>query len=101
MARAPHDLADLRLAPVALALDEQIEAYSGLDAAELLRRVSLETNREPRTADERRSCLIESVTRFIDLHGWEVSWDPRGLEIRHGDHRLVLGVSEDLRSFIS
>jgi hypothetical protein len=101
MARAPHDLADLRLAPVALALDEQIEAYSAIDSAELLQRLSLETNREPRSADERRTCLIESLTRFIDLHGWKVSWDPRGLELRHGDHHLVLGVSEDLRAFLS
>ena len=101
MARAPHDLADLRLAPLALALDEQIEAYSELDGPELLRRVSLETNREPRTAEERQACLIESLTRFIELHGWEVSWDSRGLEIRHGGHHLVLGVSEELRNFVS
>lgn len=33
-----------------------------------------------------------AVTRQIDLHGWTVDWDPRGLRLTHSRHTLVLGI---------
>ncbi len=79
MPPAPHDLADLRLAPVALALNERLDALAGLDRAELLARVTLETNKEPRTPEERAEALLDSVAHLLDLGGWGLSWHVRVL----------------------
>ena len=36
--------------------------------------------------------LLQSLSREVDPHNWELSWDSRGLCLRHEDRRLVLQV---------
>jgi hypothetical protein len=97
---APHDVSDLLLAPLALRLDQELEDLAGLTAQELHFRISLATDRDPRTADERRRLLLEMLERFLQMGEWSLSWGERGLVLTHDDRRLVLGIPANLRAFL-
>ncbi|MGO8891416.1 MAG: hypothetical protein ACLP8X_09845 [Streptosporangiaceae bacterium] len=92
MATRPHDLTDLYLAPVALAVDARIEELSQLDRDRLTYEVALESDSPDFTRQLREEALIRTVTHLIDTHDWEFSWDPRGLRLTHEAHTFVLGV---------
>jgi hypothetical protein len=83
MAIRPHDVADLHLAPVVLAVDARIEELGRLDKDGLSYEVALAIREE---------ALINTVTHLLDRHEWEFSWDARGLRLTHAAHTLVLGV---------
>ena len=101
MSRRPHDPTDLFLAPVALAIDERLDELGGLSRAELARRIVLLTNLESHTAEEARHALIEAVTYLVELHGWQVSWDPRGCRLSHDTYSLVLGAPPVFAEFVA
>ena len=92
MATRPHDITDLYLAPVALAVDARIEELGRLDQEALVYEVGLESDTPDFTRAMREDALIRTVTHLIDLHGWEFSWDPRGLRLTHDEHTFVLGI---------
>ena len=91
MAR-PRDLSDLMLAPVALAVDRRLGDLGALPVHRLAERVAVLSGRPDWSTDLRERALLEAVTHLLDLRGWRVDWDPRGVRLRHGQHRLVLGV---------
>jgi hypothetical protein len=101
MTRRPHDPTDLYLAPVALAVDARLDELAGLTRAELAERVALETNREAHSAEAARHALVDEVTYLIELHGWEVSWDPRGIRLSHDEYSLVLGAPAVFAEFVA
>ncbi|MGH3188463.1 MAG: hypothetical protein ACRDOL_14545 [Streptosporangiaceae bacterium] len=92
MTTRPHDMTDLYLAPVLLAVDARIEELGRLDKERLAYEVALESDSPDFTRPFREEALIRTVTHLIDRHGWELSWDPRGLRLTHDVHTLVLGV---------
>lgn len=92
MAETPHDIVDLFLAPVALAIEERLGQLGGLSLDDLGHMVALESPGPDRTRIDREKALLRTITYLIDLHRWSVEWDPRGLRVSHGDHALVLGV---------
>jgi mannose-6-phosphate isomerase-like protein (cupin superfamily) len=92
MAIRPHDVADLYLAPVVLAVDARIEKLGRLDKDGLAYEVALESDSPDFTRRIREDGLIRTVTHLIDCHGWEFSWDPRGLRLTHDAHTFVLGI---------
>ena len=92
MATRPHDVADLYLAPVALAVDARIEELGRLDKERLAYEVALESDTPDFTRRMREDALLRTVTHVIDLHEWALSWDPRGLRVTHDAHSFVLGV---------
>ncbi len=99
----PHDLVDLRLAPVAIELDNALQELGAYNAKSLAYQIMLVTNRsEPdlSSAEGRQELLLRTATQFIDLRGWTVTWDPRGVRLRHGGHTVVLGVSHSIRQFV-
>lgn len=100
MLKVPHDATDVLLAPVALDLDQQLEQLGALDQAELHFLVALTTDRDPTSVDRRRELLLTSLVRDVDTHGWEVSWHERGLQLEHGDRRVVLGIPSSVRTFV-
>ncbi len=100
MSARPHDLADLYLAPVALDVDHRLEELSGLSVDEVAYRVILGADREPRNAKEREEAWLETLTRGLDLHGWQVSRHPRGLLLSHDSYALVLGIPAILASYL-
>jgi hypothetical protein len=99
----PHDVVDLQLAPVALALDQELEVLGRLDGEALLHHILIATNRRAEDAadqTEREAMVVRVLTQFIDLHGWEVTCDPRGVRLTHHDRRIVLGIPDSVREFV-
>lgn len=100
MTARPHDLSDLYLSPVALELDHRLGEMEGLSEDEIEFRVALETDRQPRERAERPALVLLSLTHGFETHDWEVEWVSRGLRISHGEHALVLGVPDGVRSYL-
>jgi hypothetical protein len=96
----PHDVVDLRLAPLALRLDRRLEDMAGLDPAQLRLRIALDTDRDGFEPAQRARDVVDSVCHLVDLGGWQVSWVERGLRLTHGQHSLVLGVPANLRAYV-
>jgi hypothetical protein len=92
MATRPHDITDLYLAPVVLAVDARIEELGRLDKSGLAYEVALESDSPDFTRRMREEALIRTVRHLIDSHDWEFSWDPRGLRLTHDAHTFVLGI---------
>lgn len=92
MTARPHDLADLYLSPVVLAVDARIEELGRLGKDQLDYEVALESDLPDFNRSMREESLLRAITHLIDRHGWEFSWDPRGLRLSHDEHALVLGI---------
>lgn len=101
MLARPHDISDLHLAPVVLALDARMDDLAQLSLPQLAMRVALESNRSDFSRDQRESGLLEAVRHIIDCHGWKLSWDPRGVRLTHGAHSVVLGAPATFTEFLS
>ena len=101
MATRPHDVTDLYLAPVLLAVDARIEELGHLDKDQLAHKVAFQSDAQDHTPRMREEALIETITSLIDCHGWELSWDPRGLRLTHDVHTFVLGVPGGFREYIA
>ncbi len=100
MSERPHDTHDLYLAPVALELDRRLDEFEGLDDEGVVLKIALTTNREARDAEHRARLTLEALTHSVDLHGWDVTLAPRGLQLAHGDHQLVLGLPASLQGYL-
>jgi len=92
MPARPHDITDLYLAPVALAVDARIEELGRLDKERLAYETALESDTPDFTRQMREEALIRTVTHLVDTHDWKFSWDPRGLRLTHDEHTIVLGL---------
>jgi hypothetical protein len=100
MAERPHDVTDLYLAPVLLAVDARIEELGALDEGELAYQVALESDSPDISRRMREEALIKSVTHLVDTHNWKFSWDSRGLRMTHDMHTFVLGVPEVFLNYL-
>jgi hypothetical protein len=96
----PHDISDLYLAPVALALDARIEALGRLDRPALRHEIALEGEYPDWTREFRATCLLAAITRGVRTHGWDFEWDPRGVRVSNHEHTYVLGVPLTLTAFL-
>jgi hypothetical protein len=92
MVTRPHDVTDLYLAPVVLAVDARIEELGRLDKERLAYEVALESDTPDVIRRLREEALIRTITHLLDCHDWELSWDQRGLRLKHDAHTLVLGI---------
>jgi hypothetical protein len=97
----PHDVPDLYLAPVVLSIDAKLDDLATLEPRALARRVAVESNLPDWTREDRERALLESILHFIDSRGWTMTWDPRGLRLRHAQHSLVLGVPANLALYLT
>src|SRR3954466_2033859 len=97
----PHDITDLRLAPVALELDATLERLGSIDGRELDTEIMRATDRalaDTADAPARQAIVLETITHDVDLEGWAASWDDRGIRLTHHSHTLVLGLPASLRA---
>ena len=101
MRELPHDIDDLRLAPLVLQLEGRLTELGALGPDELTYRVALDSDLPDWDQGRRRDAFLVSVARGLDLGGWELSWDPRGLRMSHGVHQVVLGVPESVIDYVS
>ncbi len=100
MTTLPHDITDLYLAPVVLAVDARIAELGQLDKKDLVYQVALESDTPDFTRQMREDALIRTIIHLIDTHDWEFGWDPRGLRMVHGAHTLVLGIPATFREYL-
>lgn len=96
----PKDLTDVFLAPVVLALDARLAELGQLGETELAYEVALEGDRPEWNRAFREEGVLQTLGRDLDLHGWVLSWDLRGLRLSHGDHSLVLGIPPRLHAYL-
>jgi hypothetical protein len=99
MTSLPHDIQDLYLAPVALAIDARIAELSKLEGKDLALAVALESDCADWNRELRDEALLRAVTHLADLHGWTANWDERGIRLTHGPHTFVLGVSAGIEAY--
>jgi hypothetical protein len=97
----PHDVSDLYLAPVVLSIDAKLDDLATSDSRTLAQRVAVESNLPDWTREDRERALLESIQHLIDCRGWTLTWDPRGLRLRHAEHSVVLGVPASLTDYLS
>ena len=100
MPNLPHDVSDLYLAPVVLAIDAKLDDLATLEPPALSQRVAVESNRPDWSREDRERALLESIQHFVDCRGWVMAWDPRGLRLSHAEHSLVLGVPANLAAYL-
>ena len=100
MSYLPRDISDLHLAPLALLLDARIAELALLGKDELAERVALESDCSDCTRDLRIVGLLGCVRHRIDCHGWELSWERRGIRLSHGEYAVVLGVPPTLVDYV-
>lgn len=96
----PRDRADLYLAPLLLSLDERLEGLAPLNPGALSFEIMLATNQEPRDLAERAGVLLDALGAGLDLRGWELSLDSRGLRVARGDRMVVLGLPTNIRDYL-
>jgi hypothetical protein len=97
----PHDIPDLYFAPVVLDLNARIDELSRLSPDALSERVALVSDMADWTPALRDAALLRTVQHDIDCHDWDLSWDERGVRVRHGAHQAVLGVPATFVSFLA
>jgi hypothetical protein len=100
MTTLPHGVADLYLAPVAIALDERIAELGRLDRHQLADRIALETNRPDWSREDRQFGLLDTVRHLIECHDWQLSWEDRGIRLTHGGYSVVLGVPKTFHEYV-
>jgi hypothetical protein len=101
MVAMPHDISDLYLAPVVLALNDRIKELSTLSMSELAEHVALVSDTADWTRELREAALLDAVQHGIECHHWELSWDDRGIRMTHDDHELVLGVPATFTQYLA
>jgi hypothetical protein len=97
----PHDVSDLYLAPVVLAIDAKLDELGTLEPRALAQRVAIESNALAWSRDDREKGLLVAIQHFIDCRGWTMTWDPRGLRLSHAEHTVVLGVPGNFADYVS
>jgi hypothetical protein len=100
MSDRPHDVTDLYLARVLLAVDARLEELGQLDKRRLAYEVALESDLPDITRQMREEALMRAITHLTDTHHWTFSWDPRGLRMSHDAHTFVLGLPAALLDFL-
>jgi hypothetical protein len=100
MTDRPRDISDLYLAPVALEVDARINELAALSDDKLAVQVAVESDEPDWTVEMRKDALLRAVGHLIELHGWQLEWDPRGIRLSHSARSLVLGIPESFTRYI-
>ena len=100
MPALPHDLTDLRLAPVALAVDAAIEELGRLPLEKLVWKLESYRDVPEITVDDRTRWLLAQIESRVDTANWDLSWDHRGIRLTHKEHTFVLGAPATFRAYV-
>lgn len=95
---------DLALAPVAAAIDVNLQGLRDISPAELHRELGLRLDRPPIPNDrtERGKEIVRAAVRNVDLHGWSgsISDDACRLHLSGGSVSIDLGLSAGIMAYI-
>jgi len=101
---APKNPKDLALAPVAAAIDLNLQHLRDKSPSELDFSMALAMNRDTAGAgrDERAAWVCFEATREVDMHAWEaaISDDSDRLHLSGGSVTLDLGLSAGIMDYI-
>lgn len=100
MTELPHDVADLYLAPVTLALDARIAQMGQLTDDKLRLQIAMESDEPDWSVELRKDALLRAVGHLVDLHGWSLSLAERGIQVSHGKHSVVLGAPANFVRYV-
>jgi hypothetical protein len=90
----------LYLAPIALELDAQLAELGALSDEDLALQVAIASDKPDWSTDMRQEGLLRTVSHLIDLHGWVLTWDERGIRVSRRGHALVLGVPANFQRYL-
>jgi hypothetical protein len=101
----PKEYKDLALAPVAAAIDLNLQRLRERTPEEIYYEVSLELNR-PHIADdpnERAECVLAVALRDVEMHGWtaKITDDHAALRLSGGSVSIDLGLSATLLRYVA
>lgn len=95
---------DLALAPVAAAIDLNLQGLRDLPVDAIHRELGLRLDRPPIPNDraERSRQILQAAVRNVDLHGWSgsISDDASRLQLSGGSVSIDLGLSAGIMTYI-
>jgi hypothetical protein len=100
MSTLPHNVSDLRLAPVLLALEGRLDELAALTPGELADQVAIVGDTPRWTRELRETGLLSTISRPLDLHEWTLGWNPRGLQVSNGTHQVTLGIPKTFEGYL-
>jgi hypothetical protein len=103
MTLRPKTPTDLTLAPVAAAIDLNLQELRDEPSERLVDVVAFTLNTAPAARrEERAKQILEVATRGVELHGWTVavSADATRVQLRGGSVSLDVGLSMVVRDYI-
>jgi hypothetical protein len=71
-----------------------------LDRDKLALKIATESDEPDWSPDVREVAVLRTIGHLIDLHGWSLSWEERGVRLSHGKHALVLGVPANVHRYV-
>ena len=99
MPTLPHDVTDLYLAPIVLALDERLEELGALTDDQLRRRIAVDADESDWVDAPTAEQVLRTIAFVLDLRGWELAWHARGIALSHGRYHIVLGAPANLTRY--
>jgi hypothetical protein len=104
MTMAPKEPKDLALAPVAAAIDVNLQRLRDKAPQDIDYELTLELNQSPsgRDADERAARVLRVALRDVEMHHWTaaVTDDCSSLRLSGGSVSIDLGLSASVRGYI-
>jgi len=103
MTIAPKDTKDLALAPVAAAIDLNLQRVRGLTPAKVDYELTLELNNPSRVdVDERAAHVLAVALRDVDLHHWSaaITDDFSSVRLSGGSVSIDVGLGASVLSYI-
>ena len=100
MAVLPHDITDLRLAPVVLAVDAAIADLGRFPVEELAEQVERYRDLSDVTPELRKHWLLSLIEARVETFQWKLSFDARGIRLTHKEHSVVLGTPATFSAYI-
>lgn len=104
MTTYPKQQKDLALAPVAVAIDRNLQRLRDGWAGDVLAELELELDRPAMCAEreERAELVLRQALRDVDLHGWTASITDDGYRVHldGGSVSIDLGLSAEITRYI-
>jgi hypothetical protein len=101
----PRNHKDLMLAPVAAAIDLNLQRLRHESAHDVMGRLELELDRPAMCAErtDRAELVLRQALRGVELHGWtaEISDDGSRVHLDGGSVSLDLGLSSGIARYIT
>jgi hypothetical protein len=100
----PHSPLDLALAPVAVAIDVNLQRLRGKSGRDIGTELVLELDRQhdESNAADREATVLRQALRDVDMHGWhaELTDDRASVRLTGGSVSLDVGLGADVMRYL-